>query len=253
MGFIFNSISPEKSIDKLLDYFNSNACWNEFKNPQTSNGYSKFEWPDIVLSPKLVTLKSLSEHFNGFDKCIDLMGCYIANEDNNQQGQIVLYYNKIKEVAESFKSKKNDADLEEIKADLTEIVLIHEATHWIIKSLTNFLVETKLPEILYKEIDNINFHESMAQLFTYLYCEKNSARLLDLFNWLAKDQPEPYKLYQVFLKNGIDNFDIAARFLSLLRKDNIQSFTQASEKTVKDIEKYIHSKRGAIKPRQFGF
>ena len=203
-ALLFQFNLDDNPIDSLIESFEK-LGWDI--RPNLNGAYfHKYNWPDIILSEK--KLKDFSEDNYGN---IDLMGCY-KSEDNTWlfEGQVVLYYEVIKKVADKYVKEellKTSDDIgysEEINETillLSKIVMYHEFVHWIMHwiespqlSENKFLSRKYIP-IKYEEDDNIEFHEAFAQLFTKFFCEIDSKRK-KIFEWLEKGQTRPYTIYK---------------------------------------------------------
>jgi len=190
--------------------------------------FSNYELPDIILSKDLIKL----QHCEG--DCIELMGCYrYKNGNQNEEGEIVLYYNKIYSVAEKYCSQNNNTDINKVVLDLTEIVFVHECIHWIIHwiesptyGIASCLNNKFIPlEYDFSKMDTVEFHEAFAQLFTYFYLEWQADKK-KIFDWLLKGQPYQYLKFEDVLKLGIKSSHDAIKLLSFMRLFNYQSFDE---------------------------
>jgi len=147
--------------------------------------FHEYYWPDITLSNRA------SNHTpkNGNEFEIELLGEY-----NPSNETVTLFIPKIKATSKEFLKTKTSIietdSLNKITEDLSYLILIHEFTHWLIDQLIKI---AKL-NFEYSLADNVDFHESLAQLFTHFYCKKDSS-LWELFQWLEERQPRQYTIY----------------------------------------------------------
>jgi len=237
----FNFHHTENLIDDLISIF-ENSNWKTKKAKHTY--FHKFLWPDIVLSEKQAILQ-FDDHQKeqGYDESedfrIELLGSYNCNcESWNNEGTIVLYYNKILEVTDHYLKDKGipltKEDAREFFIEtLSTIVLIHEFVHWIMHWIESpdFINKSNFNKgfihFEYSSIDNVEFHEGFAQLFTSCICESNSY-LEDMFNWLVVKQPSQYKVYEQLKKiKKEDSINNAIHILEFTRSFNLQSFAIA--------------------------
>lgn len=206
MNPVFYQYKIEHNIlDELIGEFQKRSWLFDEMPP----GYfHKFKWPDIVLSDKEATL-NLPDDMSKNDNekhIIELLGAYQAGENSENEGQVILYMPRIRETAfvyAKFKTGKIEAELCEDERKyyielLTKLVLIHEFTHWIVHvgKFGVFKEEFSKPiKIKYDDKDSIFFHESIAQIFTNYFCQRDS-QLDDLFYWLEQQQPIQYQIYK---------------------------------------------------------
>jgi hypothetical protein len=108
---------------------------------------------------------------------------------------------------------------------LSDLILVHEFTHWIIhREISPNLFSEKrfnqLQKIDYETIDNIQFHETAAQVLTNYICSKH-LDLWELFLWLSDLQPKEYNIYKELLwddlksKNKVSELELS-HFIDLL-------------------------------------
>lgn len=211
----------------LLDYF-KNDGWQLKENEDKF--FAKYEWPDIILSKKIIN-----------DESIEALGCYRTYRDFKKEGSIVLYYDKILKTATDYKvAKSSSQSLEIIVQYLTTIVLVHEFVHW----LMHFVHPgTKHPfkrvKVKYQNLDEKNFHECFAQLFTFYFVNSKGGLYQDIFDWLEVRQPNQYTVYHQLLDKGLKRSDSIV-LLKLVKVLDFQSFGTLI-KLLED--KKIYSKR----------
>lgn len=197
----------------LLDYFNNDG-WQLKENEDKF--FAKYEWPDIILSKKIIN-----------DDSIDALGCYRTYRDFKKEGSIILYYDKILKTATDYKvAKSSSLSLEMIVQYLTTIVLVHEFVHW----LMHFVHPgTKLPfkrvKVKYQKLDEKEFHECFAQLFTFYFVNSKGGLYQDIFDWLEIRQPPQYTIYKGLISKGIKKLD-SISLLKLCIALEVQSFNQ---------------------------
>jgi len=208
---------------QLLDHFYS-AGWKLIENEDPF--FTKYEWPDIKLSKSIIKFLDDDEQGNNrdYEFAIELLGCYQLNKDCTEEGTVILYYEKIKSTAERYINEtKSTTGLEIVIDRLTTIVLIHELVHWLIH-----YVSPKAPvEFRYKKIDELNFHEGFAQIFTHWFANKKGGLYLDIFSWLVKKQPPQYHAYTKLLSIGVKTHSHAITLLSICELFDIQSLDKA--------------------------
>jgi hypothetical protein len=196
---------------ELLDHFRKAGWGLEVNDDQF---FTKYKWPDIILSKKIID-----------DDSIDALGCYRTYKDFKKEGSIVLYHDKILKTATDYKvAKSSSQSLEKIVQYLTTIVLVHEFVHW----LMHFVHPgTKLPfkrvKVKYQKLDEKEFHECFAQLFTFHFVNKKGGLYKDIFDWLEVRQPNQYTVYHQLLDKGLKRSDSIV-LLKLLKVLDIQSF-----------------------------
>ena len=182
-------------IEKLL-YIFGNVGYPFIPKEYRTNGLAvPFpHLPDITLSDKRPTAKDEVVGIN------DLLGAYIIKDwDTKDEGSVVLYYEEIWDTVVDYKA--SDVSITYINEEcfdaLVSIVAVHEFVHWKMHYYMGF------SPLKYIEEDEINFHESIAQLITsqiiikveqegYKYGKLAS----DLFLWLADRQPKSYRMYK---------------------------------------------------------
>jgi hypothetical protein len=197
---------------ELLDHF-KNDGWHLKKNEDPF--FTKYEWPDIILSKDIIQ-----------DDSIEALGCYRTYKDFRQEGSIVLYYNKILKTASNYKKDRSSSEsIEKIVQYLTNIILVHEFVHWLMHYVNP---GTKLPfkrvKVKYKELDEKEFHECFAQLFTFYFVSNKGGLYKDIFDWLEFGQPNQYKVYHQLLDKGLTRSDSIV-LLKLLKVLDFQSFS----------------------------
>lgn len=259
MVYLFkNSDNP---IDDLIDQL-TKAGWT---TKLASSGYfTKYKWPNLVFSADRIryfdlpfdwetekvneVLDRRNDHFDNnhkddfeneidddiydhsekeFRNCIELMGCYrFKCNKQYEEGEIVIYYEKLSRVALNFCSnhkKWKGVELEHTINHLRDIVMYHEFVHWFMHWVKSASVRY-IPH-LYNSRDTVMFHEAFAQLFTHLYVQNNPARK-ELFEWLLTKQPPQYLAHDNLLNAGVDSIEKAILVLEILRRSSIQSYDQ---------------------------
>lgn len=251
MVYLFkNSDNP---IDSLIDQL-TKAGW---ATKLASSGYfTKYKWPNLVFSANRIRYFDLpfdweteiykevedtrNDDFENeidednyihdekeFRNCIELMGCYRFNCNNQyKEGEVVIYYEKIYRVALNFcsnKKKWKGVKLEHSINYLRDIIMYHEFIHWLmhwVKSASGRYI----PHI-YNSRDTVMFHEAFAQLFTHLYVQNNDERK-EIFDWLLTKQPPQYLAHENLLSAGVDSIEKAIIVLEILRSRKVQSYDQ---------------------------
>jgi len=175
------------------------------------NVFHKHHYPDIVLSERWLNLPELTnEHY--WDT--DLLGCYSLSpiprigklkcisipegrNENLREGYIALYENPIIQCASklSFCTKSPEDAIN----GLSLIVLMHEFAHYIVidggtssikKFNKNYFIKN-----YHADEDVKNFHEGLAQYFTYFIIKKDKD-LLPIFLTLSGGQSAPYQKWK---------------------------------------------------------
>ncbi|MFD3409058.1 hypothetical protein SKC37_10345 [Aquirufa sp. HETE-83D] len=212
-----SSIFYQFHVDKclvdshLLDHF-KNDGWHLRENEDQF--FAKYEWPDIILSKDIIK-----------DDSIEALGCYKTYTNYRREGSIVLFYNNILETANQYKVNKSSAEsLEKIVQYLTTIVLVHEFVHWLMHYVNP---GTKLPftrvKVKYEVLDEIEFHECFAQLFTFYFVNNKGGLYKDIFDWLELRQPSQYTVYKVLITTGVKKPD-SIYLLKLCKALDVQSY-----------------------------
>jgi len=119
------------------------------------------------------------------DDGMELLGSY-----NYEKNLIKMYAENIQETAEQFNMYKDITDINKTLENLTNIVLTHEIAHWLIDTT----LDSDPKNIKYKEDDEKDFHEGLAQYFTYYIHGED-----ELFNWLVRNQSKRYNIYKDLL------------------------------------------------------
>lgn len=204
-------------LDKLIEEFACETRAWEFN--QIPQGYvHKYLWPDIVLSDRDAVMDSFddmgcNQNEHDFPFMLELLGCYAPKNNNNDpDGEVILFMPKIIKAAEAFVVDYQSYDLKKCIEDLTLIVLIHEFTHWIVHTGV-FKIGSEKARYLhheYSDKDTIYFHESIAQIITNYFCSKEDD-LWKLYCWLEHKQPEQYHAYKcVLLGTGIKQVELVS-------------------------------------------
>jgi hypothetical protein len=235
MNPVFYQYHREENIlDSLIHEF-AKRKWLFDEMP--NDYFHHYRWPDIVLSDKTAKLELPTHEGNqkkDFPYTIELIGCYQPNESPGEEGHVILFMPKVKEVALAYAKYKtgpafgslSDSDIEYVIELLTTLILIHEFTHWIMhcgKSprLFNSNTYEQLQMIEYDSVDSIQFHETAAQILTNYICSKQSD-LWEIFLWLSNHQPEQYNVYRELLwgdansNNKVDD-NLLSEFIGFLK------------------------------------
>jgi|GEM_PF-1887431 len=171
----FNFDLSNELIETLIEVFES-AGYSFLE----TNQVHKHHWPDVVLTDR------------DFEPLInDKLGTYqftkTINGKKENEGQVYIYYDKIKVAAENY--LKSDPllylTLNEVFEAITAIVLVHEFVHWIMHQIIRF------NPLKYDSPESKDFHEGFAEFFTW-YIIKEYPYLLKIFEWLLpteKDSP----------------------------------------------------------------
>jgi len=239
LGNLFHDST--KMLDNLIKILKENH-WTVYNG----NSFHEYQWPDIVLSERKIKISEgewdtdyLGAYFLtplaiGEMECLNK--CNEKYESIEDEGYVVLYENTILECASSI--KLDNITLEQVIIGLTTIVLIHEFAHWIILDVTMEGVE-KFDKANFnanyeKNPDFKNFHERLAQYFTYFMIQNNN-NLKNIFLHLNEGQSQPYKRWMELnnsSKNDISDNDFTlmlktilfSRELIIKHKINTQSF-----------------------------
>lgn len=171
----FNFDLSNELIEKLIEVFKS----TDYPSSDTTHVH-RYHWPDVVLTDRI------------FEPLInDYLGTYqftkTINGEIENEGQVFIYYDKIKVAAENY--LKSDTllylTLSEAFEAITAIVLVHEFVHWIMHQIIGF------NPLKYESLDSKDFHEGFAEFFTW-YIIKEYPYLITIFEWLLpteKDSP----------------------------------------------------------------
>lgn len=243
---VFTAFEKDNLVDKLLEKFKIQG-WdiNDVKSI-----YHYYHWPTIILSeekPKFTifstieqTIQSDEVDSENCNSSIDLLGQYFPVEK-----EVRLYLLAIEEAAIRYTKLKNNKDIKALIEQITLIVLIHEISHWLVISVkdenkNSFFDDVKKEGLLYKDIEQVNFHEGLAQYLTWYILKENNVDMT-LFNWLNKNAPKQYQVYSEIIDESIETVILT---ISLSRKDIIQDWNK-----FKDL---FFTKRGCIKTKKYG-
>jgi len=224
---LFFQFKRNNQIDSFLDFFKKNG-W--YIRRSISGTLTKYQWPDIVLSKMMIV--------GGFG--IDRFGFY--NFEGESEGQVILDYEAIMEAAQKYydtcPSGYNERTLNDYFEDLSTVVIIHEFVHW----LMHYAICTAIDPIenekyslaygegpngyMYNEIDEIFFHEGLAQLFTFLFIKENE-NLANIFKWVNNQSPAQYTIFEKLYLNGLDNIELAVIYFNFYKTHN--EFDQSFE------------------------
>lgn len=202
--------------------------------------------PKIILSDEIVKINGINgEEINDeqFWGHIELMGVYRQNpafNDWNHEGEIVIYFEKIRQVAERYDASKSDKMIfitNDMKSSsnstfqkLLEIVMAHEITHWIMHWFTSpswLDTTTDIHGFIpfkYETDSQVEFHESVAQLFTW-FSIKQWHDMSEIFNWLMTGQPIEYSLWNDLVNKGVSNIEHAVKLMEAFRAAQCQEYT----------------------------
>lgn len=239
-SLIFTTYLTEKShllIDQFIEenwFFGFNDLNNEINLPDIVLSKDIIKYSDFKKNRRLNIASNIEEDnlfYNNF--CIELLGEYKIDKPY-KEGRVVLYYNKIMECAKALESKlkiKNTF----IFNELVEIVFIHELVHWIMHFPLNPFDKKFINSIIkYKTLDEVSFHETFAQLFTFFYCNLNPTKK-KIFETLNVKQPIQYRQFNTLIDySDLNTPIISIRNLVLMQILDIQSFKNLQ--TVCDIE-----------------
>ena len=234
MAPVFFQFKRNNEIDSFLEIF-ENKGWIL---PQSlTNTLTKYEWPNIVLSKHELLRINL-------DFSIDALGLYEL--DGANEGQVILFYESIMLAAKDYYNTNplgyNEKTLNSYFEDLSKVVLIHEFVHWIMHYVDCLEIDPYGTGVrsscygsgfIYNTPDSINFHEGLAQLFTYLFIKDNKS-LVDIFVWVNNQSPTQYQCYKDLVANGLDNIDLAAIYLNFYK---INGIDQSYDKFMDDLSK----------------
>jgi len=250
--------SASNQLDKLIQLFEENGWHFHKANP---NYFHEYYWPDIVLSDKDATLPEIIlsdkdstlpeiDQINKVQRnnkyIIELLGSYDSIDE--KEGRVTLYIPKIKETTHDyflykFPTKTYDFNAEKYFTELlSTIILIHEFVHWIIHWIKcpGFIDKNSMhryKSMDYSNLDEVYFHESLAQLFTNFIC-RDSSDLYDMFDWLEKGQPNQYTAYKdLIINNNLDDtIGAVLREIEFMRQYDLQSFDVLKELLMYNID-----------------
>lgn len=137
----------------------------------------------------------------------------IIYSENGQASKKSKLFHFIVEWALPDYGVKIESAIEYLKA----LVLIHELTHWMIHWNSDFNQKSLRCDEKYKEEDQINFHEGLAQYFTdYVINAHGNEKIKELFNFLKDMQSDSYRVFEK-LKEDLDekNIEISSIFTAL--------------------------------------
>jgi len=225
MAPVFFQFKKNNKIDSFLEIFENNG-WILPKS--LTDTLTKYEWPNIVLSKDRLLDRTFS---------IDSLGEYRYNGAN--EGQIILFYESIMRAAEdyynTYPSGYNEKPLNSYFEDLSMVVVIHEFVHWLMHYADCMGLDPYDEGIcsssygsgfIYTTTDSINFHEGLAQLFTYLFIKENKS-LLDIFIWASNNSPIQYRCYIDLKDKGLDRIELAVAYLNFYKINEVdQSYNK---------------------------
>ena len=170
---------------------------------------------EIIIYDKVIA--AVAEQFEGFDSFMrDENGHEVYKEDGSpSMKKDLLHFNQIGMSIDRGISKGDSI------AMLRIIVLIHESTHWI----THWVLDpnqVRYDDFKYQTEDEKNFHEGLAQLFTFWSIQaKKNKKMMDMFLWLKNKQSPQYSVYEKI--STIDKKTVI-KAIEFCRKRNINSW-----------------------------
>ena len=237
---LFSAFHKDNLIDKLLGKLKDEFRWDIDENNST---FPKYRWCNIIFSDeiKIISLKVQ-------DITIELLGEYSPNKQ-----EIILYKSMIEYYAMEDINRDNEKRKNLIEK-LTYIVLINEIAHWIVYAIKdskkNIISGTRD-----NEDDSTNFHEGLAQYFTW-YIIQNDPELLGIFEKLNENQPDQYKVFKDLIETDIDISDVMIG-VSVSRNLNKQSWeffklvVEISKFLKKDESNYFERLEKMINPKKY--
>jgi hypothetical protein len=204
----------------------------------------KMRLPRIIFSDEIVKVNGINgEEINQeFWGHMELLGCYRQNptfQDWNHEGEIVIYVEKIRKVAERYDAWRSTTmifltnDMKQSGMStfqvLLEIVMAHEVTHWIMHWFTSpswieptHNVNGFIP-FNYSTAEEIYFHETVAQLCTW-FTIKEWYDIEEVFRWLMTGQPEQYCEWESIETNGVAKLPHIIKLMEAFRETQCQNF-----------------------------
>jgi hypothetical protein len=235
------------TITKLEDELIS-ILIETFKN----HGWTIDELPTILDSDEKSNVHLNNDNYWDFD---NFLGVYRqVNNLWSNEGEVVLFTEKIYDVAQAFYDHDNppirNPETGEVirrengeitrKSDLmhylvegqnpdygtslndsinylTAIVLIHELTHWMIHWGTDFNQKSLKCQFKYNNIDQKQFHEGLAQYFTdYVVTIYGNQKIKELFIFLKEKQSPPYQVFKELKTDLKENpIDLSSVFTAI--------------------------------------
>jgi hypothetical protein len=225
---LFSAFHKDNLIDKLLKEFKTKG-WdiNEIQSI-----FHHYHWPKIILSeekPKFAIFSTIEQpiqsdevNSDNFNSSIDFLGQYFPFEK-----EILLYLLAIEDTAKKYTKLKKTKDVKAVVEQITQIVLIHEISHWLVISVNDangksFYDDVKKEELRYKVPEEINFHEGLAEYFTWYILSHNKVDL-SLYNWLNENAPKQYQVYSEIKEKQIQT---VIEVISISREKEIQDWTK---------------------------
>jgi hypothetical protein len=235
-------------IDEFIGKFDRpNFGFGFFSERAKSIGLPhKYDLPYIGISDEEPINDSLFDGYLGayFRGNIDLI---------NREGRIVLYRKNIKKLAINF-AETEKKDLELSYNLIFRIVLAHELSHWMFHYCAINCDEEKCKTIdginrLYANISS-DLHEYIAQKMTREIFKIDPLFELS-FNWLLKNQTEPYT---VDILEDIEKIAAFKHFLICGAEKNtiIQDALNKGEIDYDCFKALLNQKRGAITGKRYG-
>jgi len=173
-------------IDNFLEKIDNTGSGYKFllKNALSKGLPHKFDLPYIGISDEKPTNDKL---FDGF------LGKYFhgTNLQIKREGRIVLYYKNIEETAFRF-ALEEKLDFRLAYGLIFKVVLAHELSHWIFHYCPVCCGTAEAINSMYDKVSD-ELHEYIAQKITRKVFEINPL-FETTFNWLLKNQKEPYTI-----------------------------------------------------------
>jgi hypothetical protein len=179
--------------------------WGDFDEAKRLPGFTKTNDKDRL------------DDFDGDIYDIDLLGCYIYNQE---ECYIEIYCDRIKDCAVSI-SVGLGLDFVETRSLLQTIVLLHEMGHW----FTHYCLKTNHAQsIEYFKYQTEDIKETVAQLSviwsTLGLTNARIKRMLEIMAFLTKHQSRPYTQYLKLGKRYTRKLTILNRYVALLNLRN---------------------------------
>ena len=237
----------------FLDKFIYEICKRKFgfsfspNEAQSSGLPHKYELPYIGISDEEPS--NIEDLFDGF------LGAYFRgnSEKINREGKIVLYRKNIEKIAFQL-SLEERLDFNLAYSLIFKIVLAHEISHWMFHYCAINCSEENCNALdginkLYANV-NRDLHEYIAQKITREIFKIHPLFELS-FNWLLKNQNEPYTFD---IKEAIDKIAAFKHFLVCKVDKNtvIQDALSKGEIDYECFKEVLKVKTGTIAGEQYG-
>jgi len=205
----------------------------------------KIRLPKIIFSDKIETVNGINGEdidIGRFWGHMELLGCYRQNptfQDWNHEGEIVIYVEKIRKIAERFDAWRADIMIfitTDMKFSgmssfqiLLEIVMAHEVTHWIMHWFTSpswLDTTTNIHGFIpfkYETDSQVEFHESVAQLCTWFSIQQWHD-IKEVFTWLLTGQPKEYSLCIEIFNKGVNTIEHTVKLMEAFRTTQCQEY-----------------------------